>query len=101
LHLSSSDLVPEFVLFGEDASRILISCDPINVERIKEIALEYGLSTESIGETVQDKLKIRVAGAVAAEAVVSDLRDAWDGALRRALHVETEERLVPGALQKS
>ena len=30
--LSSYGLVPEFVLFGEDASRILISCDPQNVE---------------------------------------------------------------------
>ena len=26
--LSSDGLVPEFVLFGEDASRVLISCDP-------------------------------------------------------------------------
>ena len=44
---------------------------------------------------------IEVAGVVAASAEVSDLRDAWDKALRSALHVETEERLVPGALQKS
>jgi phosphoribosylformylglycinamidine synthase subunit PurL len=99
--LSSDGLVPEFVLFGEDASRILISCDPQYVERIKEIAVKYGLSAERIGETVQHKLEIEVAGVVAAAAVVSDLRDAWDRALRSALHVETEERLVPGALQKS
>jgi phosphoribosylformylglycinamidine synthase len=99
--LSSYGLVPEFVLFGEDASRILISCDPTNVGRIQEVAVKYGLSAEVIGETVQDKLEIRVAGVVAAEAGVSELRDAWAGALKKALHVETEERLVPGALQKS
>jgi len=29
------------------------------------------------------------------------LREAWASALERALHVETEERLVPAALQKS
>ena len=50
--LSSDGLVPEFVLFGEDASRILISCDPQNVERIKEVAVKYGLSAETIGHTV-------------------------------------------------
>jgi len=99
--LSSYGLVPEFVLFGEDASRILISCDPTNVGRIQEVAVKYGLSAEVVGETVQDKLEIRVAGVVAAAAGVSELRDAWAGALQKALHVETEERLVPGALQKS
>ena len=99
--LSSDGLVPEFVLFGEDASRILISCDPTNVGRIQEVAVKYGLSAEVIGKTVQDKLEIRVAGVIAAAAEVSELRDAWAGALQKALHVETEERLVPGALQKS
>ena len=99
--LSSDGLVPEFVLFGEDASRILISCDPTNVGRIKEIAVKYALSAEVIGETVQDKLKIWVAGVLAADAELSELRDAWAGALKKALHVETEDRLVPGTLQKS
>ena len=99
--LSSYGLVPEFVLFGEDASRILISCDRENVGRIQELAVKFGLSAEAIGYTVPDKLEIRVAGAVAASASVSELREAWADALERALHVETEERLVPGALQKS
>jgi phosphoribosylformylglycinamidine synthase len=99
--LSSNDLVPEFALFGEDASRILISCDPQNLGRIKEIAVKYGLSAEAIGETVPDKLEIRVAGEVAAAASVSELREAWGSALEKALHVETEERLVPETLQRS
>ena len=60
--LSSDGLVPEFVLFGEDASRIVISCDPENVGRIQEVAVKYGLSAEHIGETVPDKLEIRVDG---------------------------------------
>jgi phosphoribosylformylglycinamidine synthase len=99
--LSSYGLVPEFVLFGEDASRILISCDPRNVGRIQQIAVQFGLSAESIGETVPDRLEICVAAVVAAAANVSELRDVWAGALERALHTETEERLVPGPLQKS
>jgi phosphoribosylformylglycinamidine synthase len=99
--LNSYDLVSEFVLFGEDASRILISCDPGNVGRIKEIAAKYDLSADVIGETAQDELEIRVIGTLAVKASVSELRNAWGGALERYLHVETEERLVPAALQRS
>ena len=99
--LSSEELLPEFVLFGEDASRILISCDPQNLARIKEIVGKHGVSAEPIGATAHDKLEIRVAGNIAASAPVSELRESWAGALAKALHVETEERLVPGTLQRS
>ena len=99
--LSSEELLPEFVLFGEDASRILVSCDPQSVQRIKDIAGKHGISADSIGATVQDNLEIRAAGTIAASAPVSELRQGWAGALEKALHVETEERLVPGTLQKS
>ena len=99
--LASNGLVPEFVLFGEDASRLLISCDPLNVARIQQVAVQHGLSAEQIGSTVPDQMEIRVDGTAAATASVSGLREEWASALERALHVETEERLVPGALQKS
>jgi phosphoribosylformylglycinamidine synthase len=101
VNLSSNGLVREFVLFGEDASRVLLSCDPQNVSRIQQIAVQYGLLAEQIGITVPGQLEVRVDGAPAATASVSELKDAWLYALERALHVETEERLVPGALQKS
>ncbi len=101
IDLTSNGLVPEFVLFGEDASRILISCDPVNVGRIQQIAVQFGLSAEQIGNTISNQVEINVDGAIAAVASVSELKDAWANALERALHVETEERLVPGALQKS
>ena len=46
--LASDGLPPEFVLFGEDASRVVISCDPDHVSRIKQVAEKYGLLTETI-----------------------------------------------------
>ncbi len=101
VNLSSDGLVPEYVLFGEDASRVLISCDPQNVERIKQIAVQCGLSVEPIGNTGPDQLEIQVDGKAAVKASVSELKAAWAGALESALHVETEERLVPSTLQKS
>jgi len=99
--LSSYGLVPEFVLFGEDAGRILISCDPANVGRIQEVAANFGVSAEAIGNTIPEKFEIRIAGATAVSASVAELREVWAGALERALHVETEEHLVPETLQKS
>jgi phosphoribosylformylglycinamidine synthase subunit PurL len=101
VELSSQGLVPEFALFGEDASRILISCDPQNTGRIQQVAAKYGVKAEAIGSTISRKLEIQVDGKPAVAAEVSELKDAWAGALRRALHVETEERLVPATLQKS
>ncbi|MGB7555477.1 MAG: AIR synthase related protein, partial [Candidatus Korobacteraceae bacterium] len=99
--LSSNGLVPEFVLFGEDASRVLISCDGQNVGGIKQVAEKFGLSLEQIGDTILAKLEISVDGVRTVQAGVSELQDAWASALEQALHVETEERLVPSTLQKS
>ncbi len=96
--LTSDGLVSEFVLFGEDASRILVSCDPNSVERIKEVAVKYALSAENIGHTTPGNLEIRVDGKLAVSAEVSELNDVWSGALEQALHTDTEERLVPGVL---
>jgi phosphoribosylformylglycinamidine synthase len=98
VNLRSSDLVLEFVLFGEDASRILISCDPAHVERIQQLAVKYALSAEQIGSTVPGNLEIRVDGKVAAAAAVSELKQAWAEALEDALHTELEEPLVAGAV---
>ena len=38
VNLISNGLPAEFVLFGEDASRILLSCDPEKVSRIQQMA---------------------------------------------------------------
>ena len=98
IDLASGELVPEFVLFGEDASRILISCDQKYVERIKEVAVKYALSAETIGSTVPDNLEISVDGKLAAAAPVLELKNDWAGALQQALHTETEEQLVTGSM---
>jgi phosphoribosylformylglycinamidine (FGAM) synthase-like enzyme len=92
--LDSGGLVPEFVLFGEDASRILISCNQKYVERIKQVAVQYALSAENIGSTVPDNLEISVDGKPAASAPVSELKTVWAKALEDALHTETEDQLA-------
>ncbi|HZQ23053.1 MAG TPA: phosphoribosylformylglycinamidine synthase subunit PurL [Terriglobales bacterium] len=80
----------EFVLFGEDASRVVFSCDPASVGRIKEVAGKYDLSADAIGETVPDSVEIRVDGAVVVSAAIRELRSVYDEALERALRADPE-----------
>jgi phosphoribosylformylglycinamidine synthase len=101
IDLNSTGTLGEFVLFGEDATRVVISCDPKKSESIKRMAVKWGLRAERIGRTIPEKLVIKVDGAIAVSAAVSELRGLWDAALVRALHTETPEHLVPEVLQKS
>ena len=86
--VSSQGLAPEFVLFSEDASRIVISCDPANVARIKEVAGKYEVSADALGETVSGTIEIKVDGRAVVAANVAELRDENEGALERALRGE-------------
>jgi phosphoribosylformylglycinamidine synthase II len=99
--LQSEGLPLECVLFSEDASRILLSCDAANVSRISEIALRYGLQARVVGKTTEDKLQISVDGRTVIAGPVSRFKESWASALVKALHVETAERLVPRVLEKS
>ena len=64
VNLAAGERFAEFVLFGEDASRILISCDPGQVARIKELAEKHGAVADVIGETIPERLEISLDGAV-------------------------------------
>jgi len=88
--LESQGLPAEFVLFGEDASRIALSCDPGNVARIKEVAARHGVSVDVIGETVPRQMEIELDGQVVISAPVSELRDAYENAVEWALKTDPE-----------
>jgi phosphoribosylformylglycinamidine synthase II len=90
VNLASGSLFAEFVLFGEDASRILISCDPGNVARIKEVAEKHRATADVIGETIPDRLEISLDGQVIISAVVSELGAVYEGALEAALKTDPE-----------
>ena len=88
--LASDGLPAEFVLFGEDASRVVISCDAGVVGRIKQVAEKYGVSVDLIGETIPEKLEIALDGRVAVSASISELREVYEGALENALRTQPE-----------
>jgi phosphoribosylformylglycinamidine synthase subunit PurL len=99
--LISANLALESVLFGEDATRVLISCDPEKVERIQQVSGKFGLNAQQIGSVTGENLRISVDGETVLREPVSALKRSWAESLEKALHVETEEVLVPNVLQRS
>jgi phosphoribosylformylglycinamidine synthase subunit PurL len=94
VNLISNELPAEFALFGEDAGRIVISCDPANLARIQQVAEKHGITAEAIGETTPDRLEIKLDGKPAISAAVAKLSEAYESALESALRTEPESALV-------
>jgi phosphoribosylformylglycinamidine synthase subunit PurL len=90
VNFAASELPAEFVLFGEDASRILLSCDPESVSRIKGVAEKHGVTADGIGETIPERLEISIGGNVAISAAISELSTAYENALESALRTDPE-----------
>jgi phosphoribosylformylglycinamidine synthase subunit PurL len=88
--LASGGFFPEFVLCGEDSGRIVLSCDPANVGRIKSIAASHDVVAEVIGETIPDKLEIALDGKTVLSATISELSDPYESALESALRTDPE-----------
>jgi phosphoribosylformylglycinamidine synthase subunit PurL len=89
VRLPSQQLALEFLLFSEDASRVVLSCDPVHLPRIQQLAEEYGVFADVLGETGSDRVEISVDGELVISAGVAELREAYEGALERALRAES------------
>jgi len=83
-------LPAEFALFGEDASRVVMSCDPAHLAGIKQVAAKYGLAVDVLGETVPDQIEMKLDGRVVVSASVAELREIYESALESALRTEPE-----------
>jgi len=90
VNLASNGLPAEFVLFGEDASRLVLSCDPANLARIQQIAEKYGIAADMLGETIAERLQILLDGQMVISAAVSDLRETYESALEANLRTDPE-----------
>ena len=88
--LASNGLPAEFALFGEDASRIIVSCDPASLTRIQEIAGRHGIAADVIGEAIPARLEIALDGKPVISAAISELREAYENALESALRTDPE-----------
>jgi phosphoribosylformylglycinamidine synthase len=90
VNFASDGLPAEFALFGEDASRVVLSCDPDTVEQIQLLAGKHGVSADVLGETISEQLEISLDGRVVVSAAVSELSEAYEKALEAALQAEPE-----------
>ncbi|HXZ39810.1 MAG TPA: phosphoribosylformylglycinamidine synthase subunit PurL [Terriglobales bacterium] len=90
IDLTSRGLPPEFVLFGEDASRIVVSCDRVNLAAIDQIAGKHGISADVIGETTGENLEIAMDGRVVVSSRIGELRNVYESALEAVLKTDPE-----------
>ncbi|HMK23786.1 MAG TPA: AIR synthase-related protein, partial [Terriglobales bacterium] len=86
--VAANGLPAEFVLFGEDASRVVLACDPGRLGGIQQVAAKYGLTVDVLGETVADQVEIKLDGQVLVSASVAELSEVYESALERALRTE-------------
>jgi phosphoribosylformylglycinamidine synthase len=98
--LASEGQAAECVLFGEDASRVIVSANPKLVGKIHEIANKHEVEVQEIGITSLN-LTIEVDGKRLIAAPVAELKENWATGLERALHTETPEQLVPQVLERA
>jgi phosphoribosylformylglycinamidine synthase II len=90
VNVQSTGLPPEFALFGEDASRILISCDPERLTGIQQVAKKHGVNADAIGETIPDRLEITLDNKQVISAQIEELNEAYEKALQSALKADVE-----------
>jgi phosphoribosylformylglycinamidine synthase len=73
------------LLFGETPSRILLSVEPQNADRVKELATKHGAVCTVIGEVTGNALEISVNGQSLVNCVVDELHVAWQATLPQNL----------------
>jgi phosphoribosylformylglycinamidine synthase subunit PurL len=78
-----SDLRPEFLLFHEGPSRILVSTE--HPHAVEEVAAKHGVTALRIGSTVSGKLEIRNRMTPLVDCPLEELRRPWSSALEKAI----------------
>ena len=77
------------VLFSEAQSRIIISCDPKNTERVLSELKSENIPHAQIGSVITDDLRVTVNGENLSW-TVAELHDLWWNSIRRAVESESE-----------
>jgi phosphoribosylformylglycinamidine synthase len=78
-----SDLRPEFLLFHEGPSRILLST--AQPEKVAEVAAHHNVEALRLGTTAAGRLVIRNRGQVLLDHAILELKDTWKNALEHRL----------------
>jgi phosphoribosylformylglycinamidine synthase len=68
-------------LFGESASRVVVSVAPENVTQVVERAAAAGVPARVIGQTGGSRLRIATGGQVTVDVSIEDAERAWSAAI--------------------
>ena len=71
------------VLFGESASRVLLSVSPDDVTAVLEKSAAAGVTARMIGQTGGNRIRIAVAGAITIDVSVDEAERRWSSAIAR------------------
>ena len=70
-------------LFGESASRAVVTVRPENRQAVMEMATESGVPALAIGKTGGSRIRMAVAGELAIDGAAEELESLWNTALER------------------
>jgi phosphoribosylformylglycinamidine synthase len=72
-------------LFGESASRVIVSVEPKALEAVLDAAETAGVPAARIGRTGGDRIRIAVAGRVVIDCGLAEAEQVWSGSLAAEL----------------
>ncbi len=73
----------EATLFGESASRVIVSVEPGQLDALMTRAKEHGVPAAVIGSTGGSSVRIRVDGQTTIDVKISEAEEAWKTAIER------------------
>lgn len=74
----ATELRPDFALFSESQSRILLSATPDKAAELEQLIASYGVPVQKIGQVTGDKLEIAVNARSVLARPVSELKQVWE-----------------------
>lgn len=84
--LKEGAVPPLLALFGEDATRVVVTCSGESIDEITRLATGFDLTVTPIGITAARKLEIRQGNESLLSEPVAELKSAWSGALESLLN---------------
>jgi phosphoribosylformylglycinamidine synthase len=79
---------PEFVLFHEGPSRVIVSTS--HADEVRAICEKHGVECLHLGETMRDRLQIRNGGDTWVDASIAELKAPWKGTLESKLNTDSD-----------
>ncbi len=81
LTMAAKGMKASALLFGEDASRAVVSCAAEKLGLLKTAAEEAGVPAAVIGKVGGESIKVKIDGNKVVDLAVAELRMAWEGGL--------------------